>query len=42
MLSSEAEDCRDWLYLLTLSAAVRRRDWAVLCVTSGGCVSAKN
>jgi hypothetical protein len=26
ILSSEAEDWRDWLYLLTLSAAVIRRD----------------
>jgi hypothetical protein len=26
MLSSEVEDWRDWLYLLTLSAAVKRRD----------------
>lgn len=26
ILSSEAEDWRDWLYLLTLSAAVMRRD----------------
>lgn len=39
MLSSEAEDCRDWLYRLTRSAPVMRLDCAVLCVTSGGCVS---